>query len=244
MVTVEEAVERARDWLTASGGVPANVEIRVHEFDLGYVLTPYVPPPPGPVPREPGGTCLVVDRETGELTTWPMLPPPHIAAMYIADRKARQRFPADVFADLRAAGWYPGRNVTSAVREWLERTDIERELPIFPAAMAALAEFGGLTVPQRGANGTPGGGYPSTFYPDDVRPTTEEVVEFGEIIRARVFPIGGNVDGPSHIVMDEHGRVFLLHPAAEFFIAESLDEALVWVTRGGDLRVVNENGTW
>ena len=47
MVRADEAVQKAREWLAATGGVPADGEIRVHEFDLGYVVTPYVPPPPG-----------------------------------------------------------------------------------------------------------------------------------------------------------------------------------------------------
>jgi hypothetical protein len=243
MVTADEAVQRVREWLASSGGVPADVTIRVHEFELGYVLTPYVPPPPGQIP-DAGGTCLVVDRATGTLTTWPMLPAEHIAEMYTADRQAERRFPADVLADLREAGWYPGRDVTSAVQKWLERTGIERELPIFPVAMAALAEFGGLTVPQRGPNGKPGGGWASTFYPTRITPTTVEVIEFGELINARVFPIGGNADGPSHLVMDESGRVFMLHPVDDFFIAESMDEALIWVTRGGDLPAIDDNGNW
>jgi hypothetical protein len=247
MVTPDEAVQRAREWLASNGGVPADTTIRVHEFDLGYVLTPHVPPPPGQLIPDAGGTSLVVDRETGELTTWPLLPPQHIAEMYTADRRAAERFPADVLEVLRDAGWYPGRDVTAAVQKWLERTEVERVLPIFPAAMAALAEFGGLKISQRGPSGKKGAGWPSTFYPAQYTPTPSvlsEIGEFSDVIGARVFPIGGNSEGPSHIVMDEHGRVFLRHPADDFHLGDSMDEALIWVTRGGRRPVVFDDGHW
>lgn len=247
MVTAEEAVQKVREWLAATGGVPANVEIRVHEFDLGYVVTPYVPPPPDQLIPEPGGTALVVDRETGQITTWPTLPPEYIARRYIEDRKAEERFPADVLEVLRDAGWYPGRDITSAVEKWLDQSGVERVLPIFPTAKDALIEFGGLTISQRGPSGIKGRGWASQFYPLRYTPTPAnlaDIAEFSDIIHARVFPIGGNVDGPSHIVMDEHGRVFLLHPADDFHLGDTMDEALLWVTRGGRRPVVYDDGHW
>jgi hypothetical protein len=247
MVTPDEAVQRAREWLASNGGVPADTTIRIHEFDLGYILTPHVPPPPGQLIPEPGGTVLVVDRETGKITTWPTLPPEYIARRYAEDRKAEERFPADVLEVLRDAGWYPGRDVTSAVQEWLERSGIERVLPIFPKAMAALAEFGGLTVSQRGPTGTKGRGWASKFYPVHYTPTPAvlaDIAEFSDVIHARVFPLGGNYDGPSHIIMDEHGRVFQLHPADDFHLGDTMDEALIWVTRGGKRPVVFDDGHW
>src|SRR5690606_15744990 len=126
-------VSRAREWLASGSTTPADVAIDVYEFDSGYVVWPRVANPAGGrgMP-DLGGARAVVDRDSGELTTWPMLPPETIAQRYTVDRQARRRFPPDVFTDLRMAGWRPGRNVDAAVTLWLDRTDIERVLPIFP----------------------------------------------------------------------------------------------------------------
>ena len=245
MVTRDEAVQRARHWLAESSLVPAATDIDVYEFDQGYVVSPRLAPR-GPGQRLPdvGGARAVVDRDTGELTTWPLMPPETIAQRYRVARAAMQRFPAQVFDDLRAAGWRPGRDVVAAVDDWLRRTAIERELPIFDTARTALREFGGLSIPQRGSTGLPDRGWASRFYPADGAPSTREIAEFGELIATPVFPLGENADGPSHLVIDERGRVFRLHPVYYFFIGASMDEAAVWFTQGGDRPVVDDLGRW
>jgi hypothetical protein len=245
MVTREEAVRRARDWLAEAGRPIGEVDIEVLEFDDGFVLWPVQPPgQPGVVPETIGGARAVVDRRTGELTTWPMLPTPVIADRYRQQRRARERFPTDVYEDLWAAGWRPGRNVAASVDEWLSRTGIDRELPMVGAARAALDEFGGLDIPQRGPGGKAGGGFPSHLYPGRNAPTTAEIREFADILGEPVFPIGDYEDGPSHVVVDAGGRVFLLHPMDDFFLGDTVDAALEWLVRGGDRPVVDAAGHW
>lgn len=244
MVTRDEAIGKAREWL-ATGGQPNDVEIGVDEFDLGYILWPVQPR--GATDRPPaalGGARAVVDRETGELSVWPMLPTPVIAEQYRETRRAKDRFPPQVYADLEAAGWRPGRNVAASVDEWLARTGIDRELPIFPAARAALDEFGGLTIPRRGPTGLPGRGFPSSLYPGKYAPTTPEIREFAGIIGHPVFPVGDHADGPSHLVIDDLGRVFLLHPMDDVAVGDTMDAALVWMVLGGDRPVVGPDGRW
>jgi hypothetical protein len=243
VVTPDEAIRRAREWVAGSGA-PAG-DIGIYEFDLGYVVWPSQPShdhdrPPHTV----GGARAVIDKATGELTVWPMLPPSSIAEQYRITRRAHQRFPQQVFDDLWAAGWRPGRNVAATVDEWLDRTGIGHELPLSGHARAALDEFGGLVVPQRGRSGKPGGGFTSRFYPGPEKPTTPEIHEFASIIGRAVFPIGGNDDGPSHVVIDTEGRVFLLNPFDDFFAGGSLDEAVVWMTRYSELPSVDPDGTW
>ena len=246
MVTREEAVSRVRAWWAEHGRVVDDAGVGVYEFDLGFVVwAAGAAPDAGQAPPAlDAGTRVVVDGTTGELSTWPSRPPQFVADMYRTSRRARERFPADVYDDLTAAGWRPGRDVTVAVDGWLQRTGIDRELPLFAAARAVLTEFGGLTVAQRGPTGKPGGGFASHFYPARNAPTTPEIHEFAGIIGARVFPVGGNDDGPSHLVVDERGRMFQLHPVADLFLGENVDEALTWVTRGGERPAGDDAGRW
>lgn len=170
---------------------------------------------------------------------------PRPASTSGVELRAHERFPQQVFDDLWAAGWRPGRNVAVDVDEWLERTLIHHELPLSEHARAALDEFGGLDIPQWGPGGKPGAGFTSRFYPCKGRPpTTPEIVEFADIIGKAVFPIGGNDDGPSHIVMDTEGRVFLLNPFDDFFLGGSLDEAVTWMTRFSDRPTIDPDGNW
>ncbi|MBX6751352.1 MAG: SUKH-3 domain-containing protein [Micromonosporaceae bacterium] len=234
-MTRDEAVRLARAWFSSGQPLADDAELGVHEFDLGYVIWVVVPaPPPGQIPAQVGGVRVVVDGTTGEISSWPMLPVTYVADQYRLTQAAKQRFPADVYADITAAGWFPGRDVSASVRAWLDRTGLERELPIFDAAWKALAEFGQLTIPQRGPGGRPGGGFPTTFYPARYAPTTEEILDLSHELGIPLFPIAGHEDGPSHIVINERGRVFLLHDVGEFFIADTFDEAVAWMVRGWD----------
>lgn len=77
-------------------GSPA--ELRVHEFDEGYLVYPVVPPdgdaadteePPVPeAPAAPGGGKIVVAKETGETFTTPNLPTERAIELY---RRTRAR---------------------------------------------------------------------------------------------------------------------------------------------------------
>lgn len=131
------------------------------------------------------------------------------------------------------------------MRAWLDRTGLENKLPIFDRAWKVLAEFGGLSIPQRGPRGGCGGGFSTHFYPAKYAPTTEAMVELSALLGGVcVFPIGSNDDGPSHVVIDDRDRVFLLHDVDWFVLGETFDEAVVWMTRGGDRPVIDDYGRW
>lgn len=248
MVTPEQATELARPWalasLPASGG-----EVGLYEFDLGYVAWPLPPPAPprdGP-PATIGAPRAVIDKETGELSIWPSLSAQAVAERYRVDRRAEQRFTAEVREVLDGAGWQPGRDVTSWVSQWLakvyaEDPDAERRLPLFPAARAALAEFGGLRFTQLSRVGYAGGGFRVELWPDVGRVLVDLFAEFGDGIGVPVFPFAWYEDGPSDAVVDENGRVFLLHPVGEFLLADSVDEAVTALVRGPELREIDDHG--
>ncbi len=85
----EEALERAQEWFSAGRAKPAQVD--VEEFDLCFVAGE-IPELPADMSRPPstiGGTFLIIDRETGEQVSWPLMDPELAAAEYV-ERKRGQ----------------------------------------------------------------------------------------------------------------------------------------------------------
>ncbi|MEU6851327.1 hypothetical protein ABZ901_15535, partial [Actinacidiphila alni] len=73
MVTFAQAQERAERWI--NGDVPAYEarEIRVREFDLGFVVWSE-PREESPTAGSGGDVRVVIARDSGEATLWPALP--------------------------------------------------------------------------------------------------------------------------------------------------------------------------
>lgn len=72
------------------------------------------------------------------------------------DRSSATRFPAAVDSALRTAGWEPGRWDIKQAEYWADAlrdhtTPAGHRHAVFPAAVEAWAEFGGLTVTAPGA---------------------------------------------------------------------------------------------
>ncbi|MGW0561878.1 hypothetical protein ACWDZ4_14985 [Streptomyces sp. NPDC003016] len=65
-------------------GTPA--ELRVHEFDIGYLVYAVFPPRTDiagrPQPSPPGGAKIVVSKETGDSVTVPNYPTEKAIALY------------------------------------------------------------------------------------------------------------------------------------------------------------------
>ncbi|WP_431727988.1 SUKH-3 domain-containing protein [Verrucosispora sp. TAA-831] len=240
MISREQALAIARQW--ASAGRPGpEPEIELYEFDLGYVAWEVMPPPPptGGPPAPPASTgfpSAVIDRATGEVSRWRSVPPDLVAEEYTQHRAAEGRFPPDVRHVLDKAGWRPGRDATAAVNHWMRRfADELTGLECSPAARAALIEFGGLQLPQFGGHGEPGGGYTSFIFPTVGGIVTDKARGFSEEFDNPVFPFGNNEDGPSELVVDAQGRVFMLHWADDFFVGPDIDTAIVKLIRGGPM---------
>ncbi|MFC8094730.1 hypothetical protein [Streptomyces sp. NPDC057301] len=71
-------------------GSPA--ELRVEEFDIGYLVYAVFPPVTDaagrPQPAPPGGSKIVVSKETGETVTVPNYPTEAAIALYRKQRQA------------------------------------------------------------------------------------------------------------------------------------------------------------
>ncbi|UXI79175.1 hypothetical protein N6Q81_14595, partial [Streptomyces vinaceusdrappus] len=80
MVTFAQAQERAEEWI--NGELPAyqHREVRVREFDLGFVVWAE---DRAEGPRSDGGAQrLVIARDSGEATLWPALPVGEVIRRY------------------------------------------------------------------------------------------------------------------------------------------------------------------
>ncbi|WP_157407939.1 SUKH-3 domain-containing protein [Actinomadura atramentaria] len=164
------------------------------------------------------------------------------------------RFHADVETALFQAGWMPGRDAAARVDPWLAdfcaQTDpLGKRHEIFPAARDIYREFGLLDLYPFG-RGEETGAFPIHFFPADV--PLAEVSAFGLAARLsmRTFPIGRTDDSTNVLIVDEQGRVYMVHDiGGEFFLGTSIDAALEVLVRGlraptlrsriGDLRSGN-----
>lgn len=233
MITRDEAETRAQAWVNGDAAPADRVEVGVFEFDDGYVVWGMEPEDADPTrpPSTVGSARGVIDRRTGELSVWPPLPVPVVADRYSRSRQASERFPADVLAALRESRWQPGRDVSGDVARWMEHartfpTDSGEPLLLFPAARAALDEFGGLRIEAPGK-------YPFSFQPADHEPDHELYAGLEEILGKQVFPIGvRHDDGPSELTIDADGRVFASHWSGSYFVGPTLDEAIGTLVRG------------
>ncbi|MET9970025.1 nucleic acid/nucleotide deaminase domain-containing protein, partial [Streptomyces sp. NPDC006356] len=89
MTSQEQALAIADRWLNPEGSTEPRREVRMQEFDLGWVVwaAPAAPerdPETGErrPPAEIGDACGVVDRRSGELTVWPSVPIDEVVQMY------------------------------------------------------------------------------------------------------------------------------------------------------------------
>lgn len=159
-----------------------------------------------------------------------------------------ERFPDDVAAVLRAAGWAEGRRVPELSAEAIRvvcaqpSTDGSRHEP-FPAAVHALAEFAGLYVVQDGA-GVALRRRPFALDPTLAAASAATLADFGRVLGVPLFPLGVEGDGDALLAIDAQARVFALDYAGEWYLGESLDAALVTLVAGAQPPRVSDEGSW
>ncbi|MFG1720026.1 SUKH-3 domain-containing protein [Micromonospora chalcea] len=156
------------------------------------------------------------------------------------------RFPAEVANALVIAGWRPhfGDEVSAAtsVRKVTEVSGTKHTHASFPAALATLTAFPGLVTARQG----PGEAvWISRF---EVRPrkmahSADSLADFGAVIGARLFPLGSERQ-ESILAVDEHGRIFALDQAGEWFLGPDIDAALTTLLLGRAPARVRDDGTW
>ncbi|QDQ11995.1 SUKH-4 family immunity protein [Streptomyces spectabilis] len=80
MVTFAQAQERAEEWINGDVPPPGHREVRVREFDLGFVV--WAEDREGGPRSDGGGQRLVIARDSGEATLWPALPVGEVIRRY------------------------------------------------------------------------------------------------------------------------------------------------------------------
>jgi hypothetical protein len=95
VITREEALRRADEWVNRDQSPEQRASVGFHEFEEGYIVWRESGPEPGGTapgdrtrpPATVGGGRGVIDKETGEFSTWPSLPVSTIAEQYKLRRK-------------------------------------------------------------------------------------------------------------------------------------------------------------
>lgn len=154
------------------------------------------------------------------------------------------RFPAAVLHLLASAGWVDGRaadaaEVSRRVEAVRAVTGQEHRHDIFPAAVAALTEFGGLATSTTGP-GTHHWVRPIRIDPAAAAHTADLLAESGTALGARLFPLGVVGNDEALLAIDDGGRVFALDQAGEWLLGQDLDAALVTLLTGGPATLVEE----
>ncbi|MEU5178419.1 hypothetical protein AB0G49_00005, partial [Streptomyces longwoodensis] len=141
MVTFAQAQERAEEWI--NGDVPAyqHREVRVREFELGFVVWGE---DRADGPRsDAGGQRLVIARDSGEATLWPALPVGEVIRRYEEEygrpEDAPQPAPAAARVDLNQTSFL------LSPPEWLQEAADKLGIPDRrePAGSAASAASSG-----------------------------------------------------------------------------------------------------
>ncbi|MGQ4333622.1 SUKH-3 domain-containing protein [Streptomyces hayashii] len=152
------------------------------------------------------------------------------------DRTSTTRFPVPVDAALRAAGWQPGRWDIKQAEIWADTlrdhtSPAGHRHAVFPAAVEAWAEFGGLTVTPTG----PGRQIaPTTLHLDPLHGLhlARTLADLGRTLDTEVAPLGTETDTHSLLAIDAEGRVYALDHTGDWYLGPDIDQALGTLTTG------------
>ncbi|TQS43833.1 SUKH-3 domain-containing protein [Cryptosporangium phraense] len=159
-----------------------------------------------------------------------------------------KRFSPDVFDVLVKAGWAPNQKDVQRARHWgltlsAWASPGGYQHTFSPAASAALAEFGGLSIDQSG----PGVDVARTSFvldPELALPTWLTLRGLGSAVGSAVFPLGIEDDGVSVLAIDGRGRVYALDHTAEWLLGTTIDEALTTLVLGRRPARVRADGSF
>ncbi|MFD0315485.1 SUKH-3 domain-containing protein [Streptomyces flavalbus] len=152
------------------------------------------------------------------------------------DRTSSTRFPVPVDAALRAAGWQPGRWDIKQAEIWAD-TLREHTSPaghrhaVFPAAVEAWAEFGGLHITPTG----PGRQLaPTAVHLDPLHGLhlARTLGDLGRALDTEVSPLGTEPDSEALLAIDAEGRAYALDHTGDWYLGPTIDQALTTLVTG------------
>ncbi|WP_308011832.1 SUKH-3 domain-containing protein [Actinacidiphila acidipaludis] len=147
------------------------------------------------------------------------------------------RFPVGVDAALRAAGWQPGRWDIKQAEEWADalRAHVSpggHRHAVFPAAVEAWAEFGGLTVPA--ASGPGRQIAPVTVVVDPMRGLhlARTLGDLGRALDTEISPLGEEPGSGAVLAVDAEGRVYAVDHTGDWYVGPGIDLGLTHLLSG------------
>ncbi|MFE4454275.1 SUKH-3 domain-containing protein [Streptomyces sp. NPDC056796] len=151
-------------------------------------------------------------------------------------RTTSSRFPAAVDTALRDAGWRPGRWDIRQAEEWADAlrshaSPAGHQHAVFPAAVEAWAEFGGLriTPPAPGRQIAT-----TTVRIDPLRGLhlARTLGDLGRALETEVAPLGEEGDGQAVLAIDNEGRVYSIDHTGDWYLGSDIDRALETLVTG------------
>ncbi|GHH47553.1 SUKH-3 domain-containing protein [Streptomyces candidus] len=150
------------------------------------------------------------------------------------------RFPVAVDAALREAGWQPGRWDIRQAEHWADtlRAHVSpagHRHSVFPAAVEAWAEFGGLHInpPSAGRQLAPS---PLVLDPLHGLHLARTFADLGRALGTEVCPLGqeNHPGGEAQAILaiDTGGRVYSLDHTGDWFLGHTLGQALATLVTG------------
>jgi hypothetical protein len=161
---------------------------------------------------------------------------PTIEGQMHPDRHSSTRFSVPVDAALRAAGWQPGRWDIKQAEIWADTlrdhtSPAGHQHAVFPAAVEAWAEFGGLHITPSG----PGRQIsPVALHLDPLHGLhmARTLGDLGRALDTDVSPLGEEPDTQSLLAIDSEGRVYALDHTGDWYLGPDIDQALATLVSG------------
>ncbi|WP_328464839.1 SUKH-3 domain-containing protein [Streptomyces sp. NBC_00448] len=147
------------------------------------------------------------------------------------------RFPVGVDAALRAAGWQPGRWDIKQAEEWADRlrghlSPGGHQHAVFPAAVEAWAEFGGLTIPPVSGPGRQVAPAPVVVDPLRGLHLARTFGDLGRALETEISPIGEESGSGALLAIDPDGRVYAVDHTGDWYVGADIDRALAALLGG------------
>ncbi|MER5550190.1 SUKH-3 domain-containing protein [Streptomyces sp. NPDC002793] len=151
-------------------------------------------------------------------------------------RTSTTRFPVAVDAALRDAGWRPGRWDIRQAEEWADAlrsyaSPAGHQHAVFPAAVEAWAEFGGLRI----SSTAPGRQIATTtarIDPLSGLHLARTLGDLGRALETEVAPLGEEGDGQAVLAIDSEGRVYSIDHTGDWYLGSDIDRALETLMTG------------
>ncbi len=113
----------------------------------------------------------------------------------------------------------------------------------FPAAVAALNEFGGISA-STDRPGVAVAPQPFIIDPTLAAASTETLADVSGLLGVRLFPLGLHGELEALLAIDERGWVFAIDDAGEWFLGATIHAALDALLTGQAPQRVHDDGSW